>query len=165
LVIWWRWPTIRTFIAPTALPMKAARNGRCRRPARGSPGEEGVARADRVDRLAGQRRDALHAGLRRVDDAAELAVGDHERVAVDLPLELLAHHRLDRRIALDRGQARLGLVDADEVGARILGDQVEAAIGTVGLGVDGRNFDLRQTMSTRPSSIMPWPKSLTMTAS
>src|SRR4029450_5289385 len=27
LVIWWRWPTIRTFIAPTALPMKAARYG------------------------------------------------------------------------------------------------------------------------------------------
>src|SRR6266851_5505291 len=27
LVIWWRWPTILTFIAPTALPMKAARKG------------------------------------------------------------------------------------------------------------------------------------------
>ena len=27
LVIWCRWPTIRTFMAPTALPMKAARKG------------------------------------------------------------------------------------------------------------------------------------------
>ena len=91
---------------------------------------------------------------------------DDEDMAVDALLQLVLHHSLDRRIALHLGKPRLRLVDADKVGARIFRDQVEAAIGAVGLGVDGEELGLpANDVDQAAQSIMPWPKSLTITAS
>ena len=75
---------------------------------------------------------------------------DDKGVAIDALLELVAEHAFDRREAVERRQAHFRLIDADEVGARVLGDGVVAPLALLVWALTARNLALRQTMSTSP---------------
>src|SRR4029077_7379863 len=98
-------------------------------------------RPDGIDDLPGEDGNALDLAAVRGHDGAKPPVRDDEIGAVHAAAQLL-HHGFDRRIAVGPREPRFRLVDADEVGARIFGDEIEAAVGAIGLRVDGEEAGL-----------------------
>src|SRR5882757_302684 len=101
--------------------------------------EKCIARADRIDDLAGHRRNRMNGELIPLERHAAVTALRHDQFrAVRQSRREVIDDIAGRRDAIAQGETSLRPVDADIVGPRIARDEIIAHVRAVTLGVDGQ---------------------------